>query len=197
MSTRLVSLITVLLVLTAAHPVNAAVFFENVQYSRTGGSNLRNRTASASYSNGPSQRCLYYNAQGICMIEQYIDTSNYNPDRLRSYYPTYDRDYLSRERRYGNRDDDDSDDDDIYDYRYYEDDDNNYTSIEDDDNSDDDDFQDNHNDDDADFDDFFDDDDSSDDDDDNDSTDDDDDSDDDEDTSDDDENDSDEADDDN
>ncbi|MDP7477595.1 MAG: hypothetical protein QF442_04055, partial [Candidatus Peribacteraceae bacterium] len=54
--------------------------------------------------------------------------SNYNPDRYRTY-PRYDRDYLSRERRYSNRYDDDEydryydwsyDDEDYYDFDFDE-----------------------------------------------------------------------------
>ncbi len=111
MRTRIISAVAIAFILVAAHPVEAASFFEHVRYTRSGQSNLRHLTASASYSRAPSRSCLYYNAQGICMIEQFIDPSNFNPDRLRAYYPTYSRNYQSRERRYSNRDDDDDDDD--------------------------------------------------------------------------------------
>ena len=158
-------LLAIFLIATAisTNPVEATSFFEHVRFTRSGQSNLRRLTSSASYSQTPVPQCLYYNAKGVCMVEQYIDPYNYRGNRL-LYAPTYSRNYQSRERRYSNRDDENADDDDRYDYRSFEDDDDRYTAIEDDDFSDDDDFQDNHEDDDPDFDDFFEDDDDGDDD---------------------------------
>ena len=121
MRTRLASLFVIFCIFAVARPVDAAIYFDQVRYNRSLTSSVRNPST-------PTSRCLYYNAQGICMIEQFIDPSNYNPDRYRTY-PRYDRDYLSRERRYSNRYDDDEydryydwsyDDEDYYDFDFDE-----------------------------------------------------------------------------
>ncbi|MDA1292795.1 MAG: hypothetical protein O3A81_03385 [bacterium] len=153
MRKRSVTVVGLFVFLGVAHPiVNAATYYENVHYIRSSVNPLRTRTASARYSPAPSQRCLYYNAQGICMIEQYIDPSNF------LYIPTYSRNDLYNESQYSNRDEDEDDDEDLYNYEYFEEDDDDWNAIDDDDNDDED------YDDDVDFDELFDDDDSDDDD---------------------------------
>lgn len=144
--------IGLLVLFVLVHPVvNAATYYENVRYTRSSVNPLRRLTSTArypsQYSSSSAGICLYYNAQGICMIEQYVDPSNYN------YVPTYNRNYLYNESRYSNRDEDEDDDEDLYNYEYFEEDDDDWDSIDDDD-YDDDDY-----DDDVDFDELFDDDD--------------------------------------
>ena len=156
-----ISLLAIVALLGTAIPtVRAVYYYENTQF--------RYSAQQSSYrSSYPSSNrlCLYRNASGVCMVERFIDTSNYNSGR--NYYaPTYDRNYLYNERRYSNRYDDDdyyyysNDDDDNYsnddDDYYYSDDDDYY--FDDDDDIDDDEWEDIK-------DDFFDDDDDSDDDD--------------------------------
>lgn len=150
--------IALLVLHTATVPAEAATFFENI-HIRSGGRNTRSNTiqrpvqlprarASITPTGGT---CLYRNAQGDCMIEQYYGSSTeYYPDRIRSW-PLYDRDYLLDERRYSDRDDDD-DEDDEFTYRYFDDDDSSYdddSSFDDDDSSFDDDDSGSGNDDDS------------------------------------------------
>ncbi len=102
---------------------------------------------SPSYNPSSGYTCLYRNAQGECMIEQFVSPRTY------SSAPIYTRSYLEEECDRSNRDEDD---DDFYDCSYFDDDDDDddFGAIDDDDffNDDDDDFFD-------DEDDFFDDDD--------------------------------------
>jgi len=144
MRKRVVTVVGLFVFLAVAHPiVNAATYYENVRYIRSSVNPLRRLTSTArnpsNYSSTPSQRCLYYNAQGICMIEQYIDPSNY------IYVPIYSRKYLYNESQYSNRDEDEDDDEDLYNYEYFEEDDDYDDDVDfdelfdDDDDSDDDD----------------------------------------------------------
>src|SRR3989344_8478570 len=80
---------------------------------------------SPSYNPSTGYRCRYRNAQGECMIEQYVP-QNYRPSA-----PIYDEDDLEEECDRSNRYEDE---DDFYDCSYFEDDDDDaYEAIDDDD----------------------------------------------------------------
>ncbi len=93
----------------------------NMNTSRTYGSPYGTRVQYGSagiYGTYSAAQCLYKNARGECMIEQYIDPGNYRPvysAAPRYPMPVYDRDYLDYERRYSYRDRYESVDDDDYD----------------------------------------------------------------------------------
>ncbi len=149
------TLLSIALVSTFVPSVHAVYYYENTQYRYSANQSRPNYNYNYNYYpiSGRNRVCLYSSSAGECMVEQYIDTSNYNASWY--YAPTYNRDYLYYEREYADRDDD-----------YYDYDDDDYYSTDDDDFYDDDD----HDIDDDDWedikDDFFDDDDDSDDDDD-------------------------------
>ncbi|MDP6561426.1 MAG: hypothetical protein QF793_00705 [Candidatus Peribacteraceae bacterium] len=162
---RIILVTALLAIFASAHTVEAATFFDHVRYTQFSLQpyNYQFRYSQPNYYQPPSidyrssrndYRCLYRNAQGECMIEQYYDPSNVRQNNF-PYVPTYDRNYLRNERRYSNRYDDDDD--------YY-----NWRPLDDcdfyDDDCDDDDYDDFYDDDDY-FDRFFDDDDDDDDDD--------------------------------
>ena len=73
-----------------------------------------------SYSTSPGYNCLYRNAQGECMIEQYVQPSA----------PVYTPRELEEECDRSNRFEDD---DDFYDCSYFDEDDDDYEAIDDDD----------------------------------------------------------------
>lgn len=138
---RLLSLITLLVL---AVPVHAASFYDHVRYIYSS-TQQQYQYPYRAYNYNPRPQyntssaggtCLYRNAQGECMIEQFTNPySTYSP-----YVPAYGRNYLRNEHRYSDRDDDyyyDDDDD------YYDDDDDwipdGFFDDDDDDSDDDDD----------------------------------------------------------
>ena len=125
------TILTATLLGTFVPTAHALYFFENTRfrYSAQQSRPTYQYTYPTSYPRtGNSGRvCLYTNASGECMVEQYIDTSNYSRNRYR--YPVYDRNYLRYERDYADRDDDYYEDDDDY---YYDNDDDDDEDIDDD-----------------------------------------------------------------